>query len=260
MFYIVIFALCGFAHACCDDPASECPEQVGQYVAGGIDEATATQIICTLANFTDCHNQTMCAPLIEEQCYTAGAKSIYDDTVAAFCNATPRCINTTLCFSPGGEKCYLQYSTLHENGYDLTNVSTLDSDGYQAVCAGGYACFSRDMTAEEYGWLCAKVGDEWCAPKGLLADQARQNFSNMEQTAILAQYKDDPIFCNPCMEGYKTSLNETDAALFGLLCPNTPPPTTSSPTMPPTVSNSSSTSLKLSGVLSTFFAIGMLIQ
>lgn len=261
MFYIVIFALSGFANACCDNPAVECPALANQFMAQhSLTNETAVLSVCTGLNFTDCHNSTMCEPLAEQICYGAATKSIEQDTVQAFCNATQRCSNTTLCFFPEGQKCYLQYQSLHMNGYDMENVTTFDSAGYQAVCSSGYPCFSRQMTLEEYGYFCTKVGDEWCAPKGLLANQVRKGFENMEQTAILAKYKDDPIFCNPCMEAYKTSLNETDAALFGLLCPNTPPPTTttSSPTASPTTS--SSTSLKLSGVLSIFYAIRMLLQ
>jgi len=194
----------------------------------------------------------------EVACWAKGVTSIADDTVQAFCNETPACQNTSLCFFPGGKKCYMQYQILYESGYDLTNPSTLDSAAYEMICSSGYPCFSGDMSEDEYALFCVKIGNEWCAPKAFAAEQAQKEFEGMDEVAILLKYQNDPVFCNLCMEEYRPSLNTTDAELLKLLCPDMGSSPIAPTASPPTLT-SSSTSLKLSSVFSIVYVVRMLL-
>merc|ERR1719510_2332528 len=114
------------------------------------------------------------------------------------------------------------------------------------------------MGGNDYGgkenveMFCLKSNDVWCAPKGWAAEAEQKKMDGMENTAIIAKYRNDPIFCNDCMKAYAPSLDDADKAMFDLLCPATP---TASPTEAetspesPTGSESGSTSVKLSGLL-----------
>lgn len=173
--------------------------------------------------------------------------------VKDFCDTTPECQNTTRCISVNDTLCYQEIDNDFQQGYDLNDPTSLDDVALETICPS--PCW-RLVLGDEYSNVCLQDSDgTWCV---ILAYEARnllEQTAGMEQVEIVSQYMHSPIFCNPCMELYKpVAFNETEIALYNLLCPPTDAPTAVSNTDPPTVNDGGSL-YTLSGFLSIVFSL-----
>jgi len=183
------------------------------------------------------------------------------DDVPAFCAATPECQATAVCLIVNGTECWEPLAVIEANGWDFEDVSTLNVTFFRWACldqgVGGCIKALPGFEEEDFNALCLHIDGTFCAPVGYEAKKYTDAWVGMDQQTVVATYMNDPIVCNDCMTAYKAYLNETEAALYSLVCPATSP--TAQSASSPTEAASSSTSLKLSGLLSIVYAIAMFV-